>query len=709
MGTSCTRVKKISVPSRVIHVEQRSRLDQNEGIIESERKEDVLFPDMTTPRQTHPQREKQDNPVLVDQQTQMTPIKLNEKNDKPEDVVDCKRILSIGEHYLSSEGARAKQPSPKQSRAFKLSKKPPAKSEQIDHIINKIERTLGRMRMKELTKGLYSVKDICLQQYSKEQPAKFNKFYAEGLPMKHRWNFWKARLQPNQYYIEGLYERFLLLSSSSTVAIQKDIHRTFPEEAYFSAEEYGRVGQSQLSNVLKALSIYFPNPGYCQGMNFIVAFFLLINGGNELEAFWMFVALARHPDFLIIGFFETNFPLLDFYIFIFYELFSQEMPLLHQHVKSLAIPDSLWITKWILTLFLYSLPAKKVVRIWDFIMGEELFGVLKVALAVLKIYEKEMVKLDIMGCNDLFRFLQHEKPVRDPRVSQDESSFVFSSKEVDIEILLKTAKKFQLSKHQIAQYCRKFVEKAAKVPSHPYYKFYSDYEANSKNESIISEFQRDIDWRIAQQHLIDEPKAFTKGVSIIKEVEANILQDLEIEDIENSATKREHIDKSKEADEEDELENDVADEMRDGVVDLSTVKRVEESEESKTEALAENPLTLLALKDQGNFETISWAERSSYKGSQAGSGVRQGTDDFPSEIDEMKGDEKLRDEHLGEIQSAGLITTQEKVVQQPRMKRLNNTAGSQRFLGIGCAQEVPKRPTLTNSIANHNLRKYQLG
>jgi len=49
-----------------------------------------------------------------------------------------------------------------------------------------------------------------------------------------------------------------------------------------------------LHRVLKALAAYFPHFKYTQGMNFIVGFFLLLNGGNEEEAFWMFVALAMN-------------------------------------------------------------------------------------------------------------------------------------------------------------------------------------------------------------------------------------------------------------------------------------------------------------------------------------------------------------------------------------------------------------------------------
>ena len=47
-------------------------------------------------------------------------------------------------------------------------------------------------------------------------------------------------------------------------------------------------------------------------MNFLLGFFLLINGANEEESFYMFKALAEHPDFMLMGLYEIKFPLLLF-------------------------------------------------------------------------------------------------------------------------------------------------------------------------------------------------------------------------------------------------------------------------------------------------------------------------------------------------------------------------------------------------------------
>ncbi len=108
-------------------------------------------------------------------------------------------------------------------------------------------------------------------------------------------------------------------------------------------------------NALQVYSVYNDKVGYCQSMNFVMGFIMLINGGNEKEAFWLFAALTKtsnlssdQPKFEgLKGFYKEDFPLLLQYFYQFDYIFQQELPELYRHFEDIQIPNMLWIQKWL--------------------------------------------------------------------------------------------------------------------------------------------------------------------------------------------------------------------------------------------------------------------------------------------------------------------------------------------------------------------------
>ena len=83
-------------------------------------------------------------------------------------------------------------------------------------------------------------------------------------------------------------------TSSFLHIIEADVGRSFPLIPFFKkGTKYGDAGQRSLTNVLQAYSVYDENVGYCQGMNQLAAFILLMNGCQEREAFWFLVSLLN--------------------------------------------------------------------------------------------------------------------------------------------------------------------------------------------------------------------------------------------------------------------------------------------------------------------------------------------------------------------------------------------------------------------------------
>ena len=80
--------------------------------------------------------------------------------------------------------------------------------------------------------------------------------------------------------------------------------------------------------MLESYSVYKPEVGYCQSLNFLAGFLLIMSGGNEKEAFWVLFAILEKSSHQIPfdgfhGFFEEGFPLLIQYMQMFKELFRE--------------------------------------------------------------------------------------------------------------------------------------------------------------------------------------------------------------------------------------------------------------------------------------------------------------------------------------------------------------------------------------------------
>ena len=70
--------------------------------------------------------------------------------------------------------------------------------------------------------------------------------------------------------------------------IERDLRRTFPGHALFDSND----GLGKLRRVLLAFSCHNSCVGYCQSMNFISAFLLLVF--EEERAFWMLVHIIHN-------------------------------------------------------------------------------------------------------------------------------------------------------------------------------------------------------------------------------------------------------------------------------------------------------------------------------------------------------------------------------------------------------------------------------
>ncbi|PYH45528.1 putative TBC domain protein [Aspergillus saccharolyticus JOP 1030-1] len=192
----------------------------------------------------------------------------------------------------------------------------------------------------------------------------------KGIPDRWRATAWyafletSAKLHSNSPSKEELIEAFneyQLMSSPDDVQIDIDVPRTITSHIMFRRRYRG--GQRLLFRVLHAMSLYFPDTGYVQGMAALAA--TLLAYYDEEHAFimlvrlWQLRGLERLYQSGFAGLMEA---LGDF------EREWLEKGEVAAKLNELGIPPTAYGTRWYLTLFNYSIPFPAQLRVWDVFM-----------------------------------------------------------------------------------------------------------------------------------------------------------------------------------------------------------------------------------------------------------------------------------------------------------------------------------------------------
>jgi len=192
--------------------------------------------------------------------------------------------------------------------------------------------------------------------------------------------------------------------------IEQDLHRTFPENVYFwspfddEKDCHVQIPEkiSQLRNVLTVYSLNNERRGYCQGLNYIAGLTLLITEQEE-QAFWLMQVLLTK---LIPDYFSISMKAVRVDMWVLEELVRKKLPLLYKHLLAGSVTVPLICAKWFLCLYVDTLPTESVLRVWDSLFFEGWKVLFRVALALFKLAEKELLKVKdptelYMACKDI--------------------------------------------------------------------------------------------------------------------------------------------------------------------------------------------------------------------------------------------------------------------------------------------------------------------
>ncbi|KAK2740189.1 hypothetical protein FQN57_006200 [Myotisia sp. PD_48] len=189
----------------------------------------------------------------------------------------------------------------------------------------------------------------------------------KGIPDSWRATAWHAFLSasakkhedsPTEEELARIYNELQEESSPDDVQIDIDVPRTISSHIMFRRRYRG--GQRLLFRVLHAMSLYFPDTGYVQGMAAIAA--TLLAYYDEEHAFIMLVRLwhLRGLDRLYRSGFAGLMEALDSF-----ETDWLGKGEVAEQLTKLGIPPTSYGTRWYLTLFNYSIPFAAQLRVWD--------------------------------------------------------------------------------------------------------------------------------------------------------------------------------------------------------------------------------------------------------------------------------------------------------------------------------------------------------
>ncbi|KAK6962131.1 growth hormone-regulated TBC protein 1 [Biomphalaria glabrata] len=221
---------------------------------------------------------------------------------------------------------------------------------------------------------------------------KLKRFCRKGIPGDLRPDVWMQISKASKRMAEDPQKYTTLRSQRTDPAVSEsillDIHRTFPENVYFSELADPGSLKKPLQNVLEAISLSNPHLGYCQGMNFIAGLLLLVMKSEE-KAFWLMDTLIQTilpdfyaPDMIAV---KAEQDLLG-------ELVKWKLPDLHSHLEGLGVQWCLVGMKWFICLYADVMPVDTVLRVWDCLFLEGSKILLRVALTLITLNKDRLLK-----------------------------------------------------------------------------------------------------------------------------------------------------------------------------------------------------------------------------------------------------------------------------------------------------------------------------
>ncbi|KAI3605658.1 gtpase activating rab protein [Moniliophthora roreri] len=241
------------------------------------------------------------------------------------------------------------------------------------------------------SEGLIGFAQLGLLSANKDERRDFDRLVRRGIPLVYRSKVWLECSGGLEMREPGLFRDLLAEAEKDNganvlVEIEKDVGRTMPLNVFFGGDG---AGVDKLRRVLTAYSRRNPAVGYCQGMNLVTSTLLLVHADEE-EAFWVLTAIVER--LLPEDFFSPSLLPSRACPMVLLDYVRDHLPKLYAHLIELGVDLPAICFSWFLSLFTDCLPVETLFRVWDVFLVDGLDVLFRVALAILRSNEQELLR-----------------------------------------------------------------------------------------------------------------------------------------------------------------------------------------------------------------------------------------------------------------------------------------------------------------------------
>ena len=157
--------------------------------------------------------------------------------------------------------------------------------------------------------------------------------------------------------------------------------------------------QKKLSNILKVASKELPTVNYCQGMNHIAAFLLILCEENDEETFYLFISILFVTDYC--GLINNDLLKLNSFFYCFGRLLNIMFPEMDDFFKNINVNGGYFLAPWFITIFTNAYNKEEgkdnmkiILRILDLFILSGWKAIFKIGISLIKNNSKKIFSLD---------------------------------------------------------------------------------------------------------------------------------------------------------------------------------------------------------------------------------------------------------------------------------------------------------------------------